>query len=272
MSAVAEREVASFEELQAALEKRQAERQQLLSKLAELVQREEAERSALLRAKPDADPYAVGAKAKRFHDERAKTERAIANLEKTIEVLIGHLNEAGAVRAVEGLRELTEQAEKLKKAEDAAWRKAGRVLEELLSVWNPLAENYEERERLRGEAERENLPTQARLDAEVGSAWEQAIDFQGPRVPTDIGSLSRCCWRWSSTPMATATGKAKTAATVATARTFPVSCQTSRAKIAASISQRGRRGALASGRRAIASRRDSRRGKAWTRSTSAGRS
>jgi hypothetical protein len=189
MSAVAEREVASFEELQAALEKRQAERQQLLSKLAELVQREEAERSALLRAKPDADPYAVGAKAKRFHDERAKTERAIANLEKTIEVLIGHLNEAGAVRAVEGLRELTEQAEKLKKAEDAAWRKAGRVLEELLSVWNPLAENYEERERLRGEAERENLPTQARLDAEVGSAWEQAIDFQGPRVPTDIGSF-----------------------------------------------------------------------------------
>jgi hypothetical protein len=110
MSAVAEREPATLEELQAALEKRQAERQQLLTKLAELVQTEEAERSALLRAKPDADPYAVGTKAKRLNDERAKTERAISNTEKTIEVLTGHLNEAGAVRAVERLRELTQRA------------------------------------------------------------------------------------------------------------------------------------------------------------------
>jgi hypothetical protein len=191
MSAVAEREAASLAELQAAIEKRQAERQQLLTKLAELVQTEEAERSALLRAKPDADPFAVGTRAKRLHDERAKIERAISNLEQTIVVLEGHATAAGAERAVDEVRGYTERAQKLSKADDALVRKAGKILaEELLPVWNQLSESYEAREALRGEVERAGLLPSARfLDPEAVSAFEQVIDFPGPRIPVDIGGL-----------------------------------------------------------------------------------
>ena len=226
MSAVAEREPATLEELQAALEKRQAERQQLLTKLAELVQTEEAERSALLRAKPDADPYAVGTKAKRLNDERAKTERAISNTEKTIEVLTGHLNEAGAVRAVERLRELTQRAEKLKKAEDAAWRKAGQVLEELLAVWNPLAENYEERDRLRGEAERETCPRRRASTPRLALRGRTRSTSRARGCRPTSAASSRSCLSSRSTPTATATAKPRTAATAATGRTSPVSFPT----------------------------------------------
>jgi hypothetical protein len=191
VSAVAEREAASLEELQAAIEKRQAERQQLLIKLAELVEREEAERSPLLRASPEKDPFAVGTRAKRLQDERAKTERAIENAEKTIVILQGHATAADAERAVDQVRGYTEQVEKLDKADDATWRKLGRTLaEEFLPEWNKLAESYMQREQLRGEVERGGLLESARfLDPETVSAFEQVIDFPGPRIPVDLGGL-----------------------------------------------------------------------------------
>jgi hypothetical protein len=133
----------------------------------------------------------LATRAKRLHDERAKTERAIANLEQTIVVLERHATAAGAERAVEDVRGYTERAQKLSKADDALVRKAGKILaEELLPVWNQLAESYEAREALRGEVERAGLLPSARfLDPEAVSAFEEVIDFPGPRIPVDIGGL-----------------------------------------------------------------------------------
>jgi hypothetical protein len=175
VSVVAERESgATFEELSEALETKREKLRERNAKLIELVSEEQVALDDFLRAAPDKNPWTVGTKPQRRHDEVVKVERENANLEKTVETLAGHVAREATLRSVENLRAKTERMQALHKARERLWKQAGKLFEPIvLECWNPFSENAEELQALRREVTPEMLQAVQMLEPEVASAWEQ---------------------------------------------------------------------------------------------------
>jgi hypothetical protein len=196
MSAVvAEREAATLEELQEALDQRREQRQNLLAELANLALEEDAARAEFLRTAPTEDPYRVGGKGTqplKVRTRREKVERQLKDLEATIGTLNGHINREAAIADIENLRTKTAELEKLNKATARRLKEAGAAFEQfILEQWNPYAELLQQRAALRSEvAQAGTLRSVQMLDPEAASAWETvSVAPETPRAPPDAGAF-----------------------------------------------------------------------------------
>jgi hypothetical protein len=116
----------------------------------------------------------LGDPTERKRTRTPKVEREIANLEKTVETLAGHVAREATLRSVENLRAKTERMQALHKARERLWKQAGKLFEPIvLECWNPFSENAEELQALRREVTPEMLQAVQMLEPEVASAWEQ---------------------------------------------------------------------------------------------------
>jgi hypothetical protein len=193
-AAVAEREAASLEELEAALERKRERLRASSAKLLDLVQEEQVALDEFLRLTPDKNPWTVGTKPQRRHDEVVKVEREIANLEREIGTLVGHVNREGALRDAESLKAKTAEIEKLNRATARRLKEAGAAFEQfILEQWNPYAELLEQRAALRSEvAQAGTLRSVQMLDPEAASRWEEvSVAPETPRTgaPPDVGAF-----------------------------------------------------------------------------------
>lgn len=193
MSAVAEREAATFEELEAALERKRERLRASSAKLLDLVQEEQVALDEFLGLTPDKNPWTVGTKPQRRHDEVVKVEREISNLEREIGTLVVHVTREGALRDVESLNAKTAGVEKLNAATRRRLKEAGKAFEQfILECWNPYAELQEQRAALRGEVTPEMLRAVQMLDPDAASRWEEvSVAPETPRTgtPPDVGAF-----------------------------------------------------------------------------------
>jgi hypothetical protein len=194
VSAVVEKESgATYEELATALERKRERLLASSAKLLDLVQEEQVALDEFLGLTPDKNPWTVGTKPQRKHDEVVKVEREVANLEREIETLVVHVTREGALRDVESLKAKTAEIEKLNRATARRLKEAGKAFEQfILEQWNPLAELQEQRAALRGEVTPETLRAVQMLDPEAASRWEEvSVAPETPRTgaPPDVGAF-----------------------------------------------------------------------------------
>ena len=195
MSAVAERETAAtFEELTEALDQKRERLRERSAKLLELVSEEQVALDDFLRATPDKNPWTVGTKPQRRHDEVVKVEHAIGNLEREVESLVAHVNREGALRDVANLKAKTEQIEKLNAAIARRLKESGKAFEQFIrECWNEYAELLEQRAALRSDvAQSGTLRNVQMLDPEAASRWEEvSVAPETPRTgaPPDAGAF-----------------------------------------------------------------------------------
>jgi hypothetical protein len=157
--------------------------------------REQVALDEFLRLTPGKNPWTVGTKPQRRHDEVIKVEREVANLEREIGTLVAHVTREGALRDVENLRTKTAEIEKLNAAVARRLKESGKAFEAfILEQWNPLAELLEQRATLRTEvAQAGTLRSVQMLDPEAASRWEEvSVAPETPRTgaPPDAGAFT----------------------------------------------------------------------------------
>jgi len=152
-----------------AVEKREQQKAELKTRIADLAQKEDEAREAILRRSPSQSAYKLGSDAQKARSDRADAEKTLAGVEAELVSLGGLQAGEQAAQAAEQLKQKINQGAELQDRERAAWGAAGEAFAKLLDARDAVFDVLEERDALITEGE-SLLPT---------------LDVQDPTVPGD---------------------------------------------------------------------------------------
>jgi hypothetical protein len=136
-----------------AVQKREQQKADLLAKIADLVQTEEAARKEDLGRSPAASAYKLGSEAQKARADRADAEKTLAGVEAELATLGGLQAREQAAQAAVALEAKTKAGKALMKRELAAWAAVGGIFAQLLDARDAIFDVLEERDALITEAE-----------------------------------------------------------------------------------------------------------------------